>query len=424
MLGFYNSWVLGTLALYYYGPIPWSGQGAPWVAVIVLSALLFFNVGAITGRRFPALPQHDFALLERSPIRWAVAVLFVLLSAFHTYSTTHRLIFNPAEYSLDFGNIYAQYQQVLRDRSTDLLEQLVLLTKALMMPAAFLMIVIAFRRERLLLWLLVFPLVASSMMRGTDKETADLVIYYLILAFYHKMIGRQFILVMVGIAGALSLFTIRKLARFEGVDLQCLPSMELACFDFNNWVSVNLSPGMEFLRIILTNYLTQGLEGLHRATQLPMEFTYFTGHMQPVKDKLCDIGGLLCGVETFKERLPAAGWDTSFRWTSAYTSIANDFHWLFVPFYTFCMGLFFGVSERSWRATGDKLSLAILLLVSLFIVYSPANMQLTVSLEWSAVYLGLFLWQGWRVIYHAPSYPRAGAERVVPLQDATGEAAQ
>ncbi len=400
MLVFFNSWVLFTLVLFYWGPIPWENQGSYAVAVIVIGSMIGFNLGNRLGKMVPALPAHEFSFLDNKGTKWLIIFLFLLLSQLHIQSLTGQSIFNPLKYSLDFNAVYAQFQNTIKDRSFSAgsLESILFLLKALLMPTIIILIVLNYRSNITALFLLLFPFIASSMMRGTDKETVDVVLYLLVLAFYHKLLGRRAVLALVMIGVVVALFVVRKMARFEGATLNCLPGSPEACFDFGNALSLYISPSLEFLRIMLTNYLTQGYEGLARAVDIPFEFNYFLGHMAPVKLKICQVFGTFCDVQSYNDKLPDYGWDTRHKWSSAYTAIANDFTWFFIPVYTFCVGIIFGASEKAWYENGDKLSLACLLLVSVFMVYSSANMQISTSLEWSAVYLVLFLWQGSRII--------------------------
>ena len=403
MLTFLNSWVVMTLVLFHFGPVDWPHAGSALVTIVVLAALGGFNMGVQIGRRTPALPEHEVPLLTQSAARWWIAGAFMIFSAFHTYNVTGLLIFDPFAYSFDFNAVYISYQQTLQDRGTGLLENVILLTKAVIMPMVILMIVTSFRRETPLFLFLLFPFVASSMMRGTDKETVDLVLYFLVLAYFHGLMGRRFLIAMLLIGGVLVLFAARKMARFEEVDLHCLPGSPYACFDFQNWLSTYISPGFEFMRIMMTNYLTQGYEGLARALNIPFEFNWGLGHMQPVKNKFCDTLDVLCQTKTFNDNLPNYGWDTTRQWSSAYTAIASDFHWVFIPVYMFFIGIIFGASEKSWWINQDKISLTCLLLIVLFFIYASANMQLTVSFEWSIVYLSLFIWQFCRMFVHSQS---------------------
>lgn len=418
MIKFYNSWVLFSLALFYFGPVPWSNNHDGLVALVVLSALAAFNIGALLGWRLPALADKRFRYLDPPNNRWILAAVFVLLSAFHTYNVTGRLIFDPSSFATDFNLVYRQFLENQEERTTTAIGQLLLLLKAALMPAVILSIVISFRRNNLIIAALFFPFIASSMLRSTDKETVDLLLFILVLYFYHGLLQKRFLWIAALVVGVLVLFYTRKLARFEDVILTCLPGSPEACFNFDNWLSQTFSPGLEFMRIMFTNYLTQGYEGMARAIHIPWEFNWGVGHMRPVKIQLCKVLDLACGLNGFIDKLPEHGWDTRFKWSSAYTSIADDLHWIFVPAYTFALGLMFGVSEKSWWLNKDRLSLACLLLITLFFVYSSANMQLTVSLEWTSIYLVLFTWQWIRIGMRRPAEHRAppgpGAAAPVP----------
>lgn len=400
MLAFFNSWALFTLVLFYWGPIPWENRDSYAVAAIVISSMVGFNLGNRLGKIAPALRAHEFSVLDNKGTKWLIILLFLALSQLHIKSLTGQSIFNPLQYSLEFNAVYANFQNTVKDRSFSAgnLESILFLLKAFLMPTIIILIVLNYRSNVAALLLLLFPFIASSMMRGTDKETVDVVLYLLVLAFYHKLLGRRAVLALAMIGVVVALFVVRKMARFDGVTLNCLPGSPEACFDFGNALSLYVSPSLEFLRIMLANYVTQGYEGLARAVEIPFEFNYFLGHMAPVKLKICQVFGALCDIQSYNDKLPDYGWDTRYKWSSAYTAIANDFTWFFIPVYTFCLGVIFGASEKAWYENGDKLSLACLLLVSVFMVYSSANMQISTSLEWSAVYLVLFLWQGSRIV--------------------------
>ncbi|MGS4948170.1 hypothetical protein ACVDG3_22125 [Meridianimarinicoccus sp. RP-17] len=418
MIKFYNSWVLFSLTLFYFGPIPWTNNHDWRVGFVVVSALAAFNIGAFVGWRLPALADKGFPYLDPPKNRWLLVAVFVLLSAFHTYSVTGRLIFDPSAFTTDFNLVYRRFLENLDERTTSAIGQLLLLLKAAIMPAVILTIVISFRRNNLIIASLFFPFIASSMLRSTDKETVDIFIFLFVLYFYHGLLQKRFLRIAALAVGVLLLFYARKLARFEEVNLTCLPGSPDACFDFDNWLSQFVSPGLEFMRIMFTNYLTQGYEGMARAIQIPWEFNWGIGHMNPLRLQLCKVLDIGCDLVSFNDTLPDYGWDTRFKWSSAYTSIANDLHWIFVPAYTFALGLMFGVSEKSWRLNKDRLSLTCLLLITLFFVYSSANMQLTVSLEWTATYLAIFTWQWIRICIKRPAEngaaPNRGAAAPVP----------
>lgn len=404
MLKYYNIWVVFTLLVFYLGPINWSQQQNYVIAILVLACLFFFNLGVGFGNRLPSLPAHNFRALNSQKIAIGVIVVFILLSQIHTKSVTGLSILNPFNYSLQFGEVYSNFQDTLKGRhvSVGSLEGVALILKAVILPYIIILLVLNFKKSKLLLLLILFPFAASGMMRGTDKEGIDIAIYLLVLAFYHKILGRNALIALGIFALIIVLFMERKLARF-GVNLpSCLPGVPEACFDFDNFLSNYVSNSAEFLRLLLSSYITQGYEGLGRALRIPFEFNFGLGHMQTIQDKLCQVLKVSCDLQTFGDKLPDYGWNTKFKWKSVYTVLANDFYWLFTPVYFFILGVIFRVSERSWYNNKDMLSLTALLLVTLFFVYSSANMQLTISLGWTIVYLSIFCTQIIRILRNKP----------------------
>jgi len=384
MRRFLNIWVLATLALFYLGPVPWPGRESPLVALMVLSCLVAFNLGAVGGARLPALPRAPRPLSGSAIGRIAVTGLWVVLAATQIYINTGRVIFDPGAYSLDFGDVYGAYQAGAGERrvtSDAFLFALAVPLKSLLFVPAMVLLATEFRRRPWIAAAILFPFLGSSMMRGTDKEMADMLILIAVLCHYHRLMNRRFLL-LVGLAVVFMVFFFeRKIGRFGGALPRCLPG-SVVCFDFRSPLATALGPSAEVLVVFLSNYLTQGYQGLSIAMQLPFEFNWGIGALPPLKDKLCDVLHIACRMGDFSDRLYRAGWDTRFHWQSAYTVIANDTHWLFVPVYFFAMGGLFGVSERSWRETGDGHSLVAVLLVSLFMIYASANMQIAIAMDW------------------------------------------
>ncbi|MCK4713207.1 MAG: hypothetical protein KAT26_10040, partial [Marinosulfonomonas sp.] len=159
MLKFYNLWVLFTLSVFYLGPIEWLHQQSGMVAWVVLSCLLFFNLGTKFGHRLPALPAYQFTILDNRTAKYAVIITFILLSQIHTKSVTGQSILNPMNYSLAFGDVYSNFQQTLQGRNVSALslEGISLMLKAAILPAVIFLFVINFKKSKLTILLLMFP---------------------------------------------------------------------------------------------------------------------------------------------------------------------------------------------------------------------------------------------------------------------------
>ncbi len=382
---FYNLWVTATLALFYLGPIPWDGAADARVLLFVGGCLLAYNLGywLVRAEVSPRLGRLGFAsLFNRRGPAYAAALTFVLLTAYHVHSMAGRSFLSLSSYSVDFGTIYSSYLDMLADRVPRTpMQELLLLLKAALFPVALYIFMAHFRTDRVLALLIVLPFIGSSFMRGTDKELFDVAIMALVVSHYSGMTRRH--LLFLGLFGLViaMLFVERKLARFSGQMPTCLPD-SLACFDFDGALAKRFGTSVEIGRIIATNYLTQGYEGLSRAFDLRFEFNYGIGHLTPVKRLLCSSASIGCGVSDFQERLKDVGWNTDFRWASVYTALANDLHWLLTPAYFAMIGRLHRVAEIDWRQSRNPEALVSLLMVAIFFTYSSANMQLAISLDW------------------------------------------
>jgi hypothetical protein len=173
-------------------------------------------------------------------------------------------------------------------------------------------------------------------------------------------------------------FVNRIIARYNGDIPSCL-SDEI-CFNLDGALA-QISPTLEIAYVLFTSYVTQGYEGLFIAQSLQFEFNFGIGHLPPVARILEQL--FYFDLSTYSERLVDAGWDTSWRWLSVYPVLANDFHWFFVPVYFFILGRAYAIARSAWQQKQSPAALAMIMLVTIFIVYSSANMQLAINLDWT-----------------------------------------
>jgi hypothetical protein len=237
-------------------------------------------------------------------------------------------------------------------------------------------------------------MIASSLLRGTDKELIDVFIVLFAALYYNGLLGRRIWFVAPLAIVILDLFLLRRLGRFSGNLPTCLPDSD-ACFHYNGFVARTFGQNFEILWVFVSNYIGQGYEGLTRAFALPFDFNFFVGHLPPLKRALCSFSGSLCDIPDYQTKLIAVGWDTTTRWETAYTIIANDFSFWLTPFYLFLLGVVYQTADRTWRSQKDIPSLAALFMILYFFIYSSANMQIAISLEWVMctivfLYIGFF----------------------------------
>lgn len=397
----FEAWVLAALGVYHFGPIPWQNRDDPRVAAIVIGCLLAFEIGARFGQRLEPLPRTPVSLFDQRQVRFGIAAIFMVLLAYHASLLTGRSLLSPDLFETDAGRAYALFQQTLRTRADTgegLVETVVLVIKAAVFPLVFLSIIRAFPHDRLALAALVAPFLLFGVLRGTDKESVDIAIVLLVLMHAHGRLRRKALVAVALLGVVVLLFATRKLSRFGGGWLACVPAMPEACIDPGSWTAQVLPPQVDFIRLVAINYLTNGFEGLAHALDLPHRFTWGLGAFEPLRQKLCAVGGLGCGLEPFELRLPDAGWDTTFRWQSAFTELANDTHWVFLPLWFAAFGAIFAASWQGWTVNRDPLSLLFVVVAALVFAYLPANFQMGTSVEWSVLFLFTTGVQLWRIL--------------------------
>lgn len=384
MRKFFNLWVMTTLALYYAGPIEWAGRKEPYVALFVITCVVFFNLGYVSLREpeIRGYTRYDRAnLLEKKLFVVGVMLTFFGLSLLHMQIVTGQSFTSALTNGLSFSTVYSDYQTYIQDGlALGRMEQLVLLFKAALFPVALVLICKYYQTSLLVTLLFFVPMIVFSLARGTDKETVDLVLILAIIAHYYGLGWRTKAALILSVPLVMYVFVLRKFGRFDEQIPDCLPD-SVTCFNFDGTLA-SISPLLEIGYVMAVHYVTQGYEGLNLAFGLDFHFNFGLGHLPPLQSMFCGVFGLTCDPTNFSESLAAIGWDTRYRWSTAYTSLANDLHWTLVPFYLFFIGWSLRLAEQEWKSRANPSALAVIVLIGIFTLYSSANMQLAISLDW------------------------------------------
>ena len=387
-----------TLAIYYVGPIDWSGRSSGMMGLFVVVCLLAFNIGTLLPVRAKARPAFSIPMPRKTSTAYALLLSHVVLTAIYLIGVTGKNPFLPSSYSLDFGRVYAEYGEHLKTRDYGLAFQVITFIKAMLFPFVLMAFFDRFKRDRIYIGIFLGTLTVSSLMRGTDKEFVDILILVGVALYYMGLLTRRVWLITPLITAMLYAFLLRRLGRFSGGLPRCLPQSE-ACFDYQGPLARTFGPDVEILWIFVCNYVSQGYQGLYLAMKLPFDFNFFLGHLPPLKRSVCVLVTSLCDVPEYNDKLMDIGWDTSTKWTTVYTFLANDFSFYLVPLYMFMLGVVFKNASQGWRVHKDIPSVCALFLVTQFFVYSSANMQIAISLDWAFstilfIYVGLFRYIG------------------------------
>lgn len=399
MTRFFNLWVFGTLGLFYFGAIDWPGRNSWTAFLIVTSCILAFDLGVFTQSRFAlGAPHSDPRFFRSRSFSFLVIIIFIINTDIYLRQITGNSLFDYGAYSFKFGEVYQNFSDTASELGgRDLGGKIFIIWKAIFFAFVFLFMVIKFGNNWIYVTLIAASMIGSSMLRGTDKEFIDLLIIMSTLYFLKANKRIKIRYPMIGLAIVLGFFLQRRIERYGGNLPVCLAGGDI-CMNYDSLVSSYFGPGGEILNVFLTNYVTQGYEALTIAFTLPFEWNYGIGHLPLLKQVLCGVTGISCGLSDFQSQLSLVGWDTSVKWTSMYTVIANDFGWYLLPLYFIGLGFLFGISERQWRFHRDHVSLAVMLLITIMMIYSSANMQISISFDWIITAMVLFTLQVFRIV--------------------------
>lgn len=261
------------------------------------------------------------------------------------------------------------------------------------------------RSERICAFLVASSYIIFSAFRGTDKEIGDLLVLILTggiarLAYLHsnvqpistrnlvKSAGLGFILVAVFIV----IFVLRKSDRLGGFVGFCLYS-EVACFEATG--NDDLSDIWDFGAAMFSSYLAQGYYGLSVALSIDGDWTWGIGHSRP----LLTLFGLVIDTQTLYEKglmaqLRVAGWDDRYVWSSIFPALASDLGFAGVPVFFMVVGAIYGRAWISLIKRGEAVAVVTFSLLTILVLYTPANHQLAQSLDFyfaSIFWIGVFV---------------------------------
>ncbi|MGO4303099.1 hypothetical protein [Cupriavidus sp. RAF12] len=415
-LVFFCVWALLPLFLMFWGPFDFQLDNPDTLIGFLFACVLAFGLGYTL---FAPSTRVEIARHPRPHPRInaffvAACVLSALLvePSIYAYTGKHvwqidsvlnqREVYLELLSALEQGSPLRKVMSALRGLSAPLI-LLVLPTAAVYWPDLA-------RRARWSILGVVLCFLLFSLFRGTDKEMGDLLVFFFtgiaIAAGFRSLRGAQidrkafvrraaigFCVIMVFV----TLFTLRKAARMQGALSFCLYN-DVACFtvdtgsDFVNFI--RFSFGM------LSAYLNQGYYGLSVALNTDFNWTYGIGH----SSFLVSFFSSFFDSESIYQdglmyALRAGGWDDRYVWSSAFPWLASDLTFWGVPPFMFLIG---AIYSRAWFAAIAKRSLSgimVFALLSIFIVYLPANNQLAQSPDYyvaTVVWLAIFVLEGVR----------------------------
>lgn len=423
------SYVAATFLLFLLWPIAWPIYSADaWARLIfyVLLCLAALAVAALFGSAGATRVVAPLPGLTALLAAGAALSLLILIPSSTIY--TGRPPWEVMDALADQGAAYRRLQAQLL--ATTGQRNLIAGVRALAAPVIFAVLPLGIIHWRAIglvgrasVLLTVAASIVFSILRGTDKEIADLIIVgiaALCVAYGRSAaLGEQgFALVrkywkpaLVALAFlyfAQGLFTDRKEGRLGGMVSRtaiCANNSRICADLANPWISW-LPQRQRFGLTYFILSTCSGYYGLALALEKPFDSAFGTGHSPAATtlyEELTDDTAL--HQRTFTYRNGGDLWSEKYYWSTLMTWIANDVGFVGVIPVLALIGLLWG---RWWREAAAGMSdpaAVLFVLASMMIFYLPANNQVLASYDGYtaiAVWLAIWLWhRGHRALHAA-----------------------
>lgn len=418
-LTIFTGYVVGTFLLFLAWPIDWPiYTAANWIRLISYVALCLVAMGAAayrgsggTTRVTASLPYLSFWL----PVG-AIAAALLLIPSSVTYTGLHP--WQVLDALQDQGAAYRRYQQQLFLSGGE--RDYLVAVRTVLAPLTYAILPLGIIRWRAIGWtgrvsmmVVVGTSVIFSILRGTDKEFADLFIVGVAAGFV--TVGRSIALTTGGgafvrrswkiaalaivfLLFAQSLFTDRKEQRLGGFVSRttvCANNSRI-CADLDNpWISW-LPLRQRFAATVFILSTCSGYYGLELAMEKPFDTTFGLGH-SPAALSIYEAatGDPTLHKRTYTYRNSADGWSEEFYWSTLIAWIANDVGFAGAVFVLAFIGFMWGKWWREAAAGMSDPAAVLFALSTTMIFYLPANNQVLASYDGYSVltvWTGIWLW--------------------------------
>jgi hypothetical protein len=412
-------YVVATFLLFIVWPINWPIYStAEWVTLASYVGLCFAAIGgaALFGSIGETRVTAPLPLVPILLVTGAAIAAALLEPSSYTY--TGRKLWEIGAAFHDQGGAYRRLQYQIF--ATTGQRNTLVVMRALVSPLTYAVLPIGIVRWRTIGWIgrvsvgvAVVCSICFSIMRGTDKEIADLLTIGVSAAFVSygrnlalglrglELVGRywkQVLIAIVFVYGAQSLFATRKEERLGGYISRtavCASDSHVCANLDNPWISwLPLRQRFGVTLFILST--CSGYYGLDLALQKPFDSTYGAGHSPAAMTAYETItGDPSLHLQTFTYRNGDDHWSEENYWSTLMTWIANDVGFGGTVVVLGILGALWG---RWWReaAAGMSDPAAVLFsLATMMMIYLPANNQVLASYDGYvtlAVWIAIWLW--------------------------------
>lgn len=398
-----------TILLFFTGPFDWpvTNEGVLlfFLIVCLLAIALGFTLGVIKVGRGKALSSWRFF--------YRIGALFSIVLVFPaTWVYTGKWPWEVLSVLGDQGQAYREMLAALEANESGI-RSYVAIVRAIFAPFVYCVVPFAIlkwkelsRFDVLLLLGHITAVLIFSFMRGTDRETGDLLIFSMGAALiavcrlaverggFPFKLSRFFVLsiaLVMMLLAAVYLFVERKESRMGGSDSFCVA--EGVVCSVRTPSQSALDAKSDFAMEMLTAYVAQGYYGLSLALKDDFTSTFGVGHSAFLMSAFTKILDDSAYERSYLFKVSIAGWSDKYQWSTIFPWLASDVGFPGVPVLIVIMGFLWGSSWKSavlWKSDSGAL---VFLFLSLAVLYMPANNQLAQTLDsYFAFWVWLLLW--------------------------------
>jgi hypothetical protein len=403
-------YLLLTFSAFVLGPFDWPVDNWTTLIGFLAAVTLALYAGFRMAIAAPALGTH-FADWRLFVLAGAIANIGILFPSAYFY--TGKMPWDILIALQDQQVAYQELQQMLlltEDTRTP-----VVLARIAAAPLIFGVIPLSILNwERMSAWLriLFFASICAtlvfSVLRGTDREIADLALVFFssILVKLARLIvhqGVRFGAIVyryrVGSMGALlalslaaAVFINRKEGRIGDTRAFCFNETSI-CADFDRPGLRMFGERGQFALVMAAAYASNGYYGLSLALGLDFHSTFGLGHAPFAMKAYSNFAGSDELYErSYTFRLRDLGWDDLGLWSTMFPWIANDISFAMVPVLMVLIGWMFGAAWKDSVLAQNDRAAVIFTFLMIMMAYIPANSQLTLVAD---NYFAFVIWIVW-----------------------------
>jgi hypothetical protein len=413
-------YVVLTFVLFLIWPINWPIYGVgDWVKLVAYVSLCFLVIGVTTFAGSSGETRVTAPLPFLPVLLFAGAGAAALLLTPSSVAYTGRPPWEALDALRDQGAAYRRLQTQLIATTGE--RNTIVALRAVAAPLTYAVLPLGVVRWRTIGWagrtavgVAVLTAVIFSIMRGTDKEMADLLVIGISAAFVSygrsRALGQQgfqlvrrywkwALIALVFVYVAQGLFTERKDQRLGGnfVDRSAVCANDSRiCADLDNpwisWMPLRQRFGTTFF--ILST--CSGYYGLELALEKPFDSAWGVGHSPAALSVYeATTGDVSAHLRTYTYRNGADRWSEEYYWSTLMTWIANDVGFAGAVVVLALLGFLWGLWWREAAAGMSDPAAVLFSLATTMMFYLPANNQVLASYDGYvvfAVWIGIWLW--------------------------------